>query len=173
LTWLFPHVKKTYELNAVDAAFYAAAPLVAGALGNWFSGWLVDKIYKSGKWQLSRKLPAMIGFFLAATGLIASLYMNSVNGAIFFVSIAIFGADMTLPPSWSFTVDVGRKNAGGVSGTMNMAGNVGSFVTALAFPYLLAWTGSPVPFFIVASILNAMAIGLWLMTKPDKPIEEF
>ena len=27
---------------------------------------------------------------------------------------------------------------------MNMAGNLGSFVTALAFPYLLAWTGTHV-----------------------------
>ena len=173
LTWLFPHVKKTYGLDAVDAAFYAAVPLFAGAIGNWFAGWLIDKIYKNGKWQLSRKLPAIFGFFLAAFGLIASLYMESVTGAIFFLSIAIFGADMTLPPSWSFCVDIGRKNSGGVSGTMNMAGNIGSFVTALAFPYLKAWTGSVVPFFIVGAVLNIIAIGLWTLTKPDKAIEEY
>ncbi|MBN1481278.1 MFS transporter [candidate division KSB1 bacterium] len=173
LTWLFPHVKKTYGLDAVDAAFYAAAPLIAGAIGNWFAGWLVDVIYKSGRWQLSRRLPAIIGFSLAAFGLIASLYMHTVIGAIFFLSIAIFGADMTLPPSWAFCVDVGRKNSGAVSGTMNMAGNIGSFITALAFPYLKAWTGSVLPFFILGALLNISAIGLWLLAKPDKPIDEF
>jgi len=51
-----------------------------------------------------------------------------------FLSLAIFGADMTLSPSWALCIDIGKKNAGAVSGTMNMAGNLGSFLTALAFP---------------------------------------
>ena len=72
------------------AAFYAAVPLLAGALGNWFGGWFVDKIYKTNRWELSRKIPAIMGFFLAASGLIASIYMESVIGAILFLSIAIF-----------------------------------------------------------------------------------
>ena len=58
------------------------------------------------------------------------------------LTVAMFGADMTLPPSWAFCIDIGRAHAGAVSGTMNMAGNIGSFVTSLAFPYLLAMTGS-------------------------------
>ncbi|WP_221420228.1 MFS transporter [Fulvivirga sp. M361] len=48
LTWLFPHVKETYHLNAVEAGFYTSAPLIFGAIGNWFSGWLVDFLYKKG-----------------------------------------------------------------------------------------------------------------------------
>ena len=173
LTWLFPYVKNQYNLDAVDAAFYASAPLICGALGNWFSGWLIDRIYKSDHWVLSRKLPATIGFTLAALGLIGSIYMDSVGAAIIFLSIAIFGADMTLPPSWAFCIDIGRKNAGAVSGTMNMAGNVGSFVTALAFPYLKAWAGSVTPFFFLGAVLNILAIIVWQMKKPDKPVEEY
>ncbi len=57
---------------------------------------------------------------------------------------------MTLPPSWAFCIDIGRANAGAVSGTMNMAGNIGSFVTSLAFPYLLAMTGSTTLFVVGA-----------------------
>jgi ACS family glucarate transporter-like MFS transporter len=173
LTWLFPHIKKTYGLTAVDAGFYAAAPLVAGALGNWFSGWLVDQIYKSGHWQASRRVPAIIGFILAAVGLIVSINMTEVMPAVVFLSVAIFGADMTLSPSWSFCVDIGKKNSGAVSGTMNMAGNIGSFITALAFPYLKAWTGSVTPFFIIGAALNVLAIVLWMLMRPEKSLEEF
>ena len=57
------------------------------------------------------------------------------------LTVAVFGTDMTVSASWAACVDIGREHAGAVSGTMNMAGNLGSFVTALAFPYLLAWTG--------------------------------
>lgn len=172
LTWLFPHVKATYGLDIVEAAFYSSAPLVAGAVGNWFSGWLVDRIYASGHWRLSRRLPAALGFALAAIGLVGSIYMDTVGSAIFFLSIAIFGADMTLSPSWSFCVDIGRKNSGAVSGTMNMAGNIGSFITALAFPYLFAWTASTTPFFFIGAALNLVAIFLWMMMQPEKKLEQ-
>ena len=173
LTWLFPHVRSTYGLDDVEAAFYASAPLLAGAAGNWFSGWLVDRIYAGGHWPRSRRIPAAVGFALAAAGLVGSVYMDSVGTAVFFLSIAIFGADMTLSPSWSFCVDIGRKNSGAVSGTMNMAGNLGSFLTALAFPYLLTWTDSTTPFFFVGSALNVVAIVFWMRMRPEKKLEDW
>lgn len=173
LSWLFPHVKSKYGLDMVEAGFYASLPLVFGALGNLFSGWMVDALYKRGHWSLSRKLTAIIGFALASTGLLASVYMDTAFGAVAFLSIAIFGADMTLSPSWSLCIDIGRNNSGAVSGTMNMAGNLGSFITALAFPYLQAWTGSAVPFFFVGAGLNALAIIMWIFTRPNKALEEY
>lgn len=171
LSWLFPHLKETYALDTMETGLYTSAPFIGGAVGSLCAGWLIDRIYKKGKWQLSRRLPAMIGFTLAATGLLMSLAMESPLGAVLWFTVAIFGADMTLSPSWSFCTDIGRKNAGAVSGTMNMAGNVGSLVTALAFPYFLKWTGSTTPFFFVAAGLNVLAIILWSQMKPDKPLE--
>lgn len=171
LTWLFPHLKTKYGLDSLEAGFYSSAPLIFGALGNWFSGWLVDYIYRRNQLTLSRRVPAIIGFSLAAVGVIASIFQAEVGGAVICLSIAVFGADMTLSPSWSTCVDVGREHSGTVSGTMNMAGNIGSFVTALAFPYMLAMTGSDVPFFALTAVLNGTAILLWLMIKPDQTID--
>jgi nitrate/nitrite transporter NarK len=71
---------------------------------------------------------------------LASLAFHTPLPAVLCLTIAMLGSDMTLPPSWAFCIDIGRANAGAVSGTMNMAGNIGSFVTSLAFPYLLAMT---------------------------------
>jgi len=171
LTWLFPHIRTTYNLDMMEAGLYSSAPLIFGAFGNWFSGWWIDNIYKKGKWTLSRKLPAIVGFSLASIGIIMSIFMNEVNGAIIVISIAIFGADMTLSPSWSTCVDIGKENSGAVSGTMNMAGNLGSFITALAFPYMIAFTGSVTPFFILATILNVLAIFFWINIKSDEYLD--
>ncbi|WP_309714353.1 MFS transporter, partial [Armatimonas sp.] len=161
LTWLFPHLKKTYDLTALSAGWLAAAPLLAGAAGNLLSGWLVDRLYKQGKTTLSRQLPAMLGFVLAAVGLVFGANANTASLAVFWLSVAIFGADMTLAPSWALCMDIGGARAGAVSGTMNMAGNIGSFVTSLAFPYLLQWTGSPTAFFYVGAGLSLLAVGCW------------
>lgn len=168
LTWLFPYLKNKYDLASMEAGWYVVAPFVAGAIGNWIAGGMVDNLFKKGNWNRSRSFPAMLGFALAAFGLIGSLYMDTALGAVFFLSIAILGADMTLPPSWALCVDIGKSNSGAVSGTMNMAGNLGSFLTALAFPYLTDWTGSVDYFFYVAAVLNVIAILLWWRVKADK-----
>lgn len=171
LTWLFPHLKSTYNLESMEAGWYAVAPLVFGALGNWVSGFMVDAIYRQGNWSRSRIVPAVIGFALASVGLIGSIFMDTPLGAVAMLSIAIFGADMTLAPSWALCVDIGRENSGAVSGTMNMAGNLGSFITALAFPYLTAWTGTVNVFFYTAAALNILAIFLWLRVNSEKGMD--
>lgn len=171
LTWLFPHLKSTYNLTGTEAGLYSAAPMAFGAFGNWFSGWLVDLLYRRGQWVQSRRLPAIIGFALAAIGVACSIFAHMPSTSIIWFCLAIFGADMTLAPSWSFCIDIGKKYAGAISGTMNMAGNVGSFLTALAFPYLAKWTGSYTPFFILAAVLNAAAIGAWLLLDPRRTFD--
>jgi len=173
LTWLFPYLKGRYQLGMVEAGFYAAAPPLAGAIGHWVAGAMIDWLYRRGHWTASRRIPAMIGFFLAAGGLLASLPMETAPGAIACLSVAVFGADMTIAPSWTVCIDIARKNAGTVSGTMNMAGNLGSFITALAFPYLLKWTGAPETFFYVGAVLNFVALIVWWFTRPDRKLEAY
>nr|MCU0748222.1 MFS transporter [Akkermansiaceae bacterium] len=82
LSWLFIHVKKTYGLTASDAGWLAALPLLGGAAGNWFSGWLVDFFYQKHGVIISRRIPAIVGFTLAAGGLLASLHMTSAIPAV-------------------------------------------------------------------------------------------
>lgn len=172
LSWLFPYLKSRYELGMVETGLYAAMPPLAGALGNWVAGLLVDRLYRRGRWIPSRRIPAILGFLLSAAGLVVSVFMDTPLGAIGCLSLAVFGADMTLAPSWSACIDIGRRSAGTVSGTMNMAGNLGSFVTSLAFPYLLAWTGTHSTFFLVGAVLNSLAAVGWLFTSPDRPLED-
>jgi MFS transporter, ACS family, glucarate transporter len=171
LTWLYPHLKKTYALGPLEASIYASAPFLCGAAGNWAAGWLVDRIYRRGNWRASRLLPATAGFLLAAVGVLGCAAARSPLASVAWLSLAVFGADMTLAPSWSVCIDIGGRRSGLVSGTMNMAGNLGSFVTGLAFPYLAAWTGSYVPFFYVAAALNAAAILVWQFIDPRRSLE--
>lgn len=170
LTWLFPYVKETYELNPETAGLLCALPLIGGAAGNWFSGWLVDFLYVRMGLIWSRRIPAITGFALAAIGLYCSMQMTDATSTILFFTLALFGADMTLSPSWSYCVDIGGESAGAVSGTMNMAGNLGSFATALAFPTLKAQFGGPSAFFVFAAVLNVIAVVIWFQMRPDQPL---
>ena len=101
----------------------------------------------------------------------AARQMDTAGWAALCLSVAVFVADMTLAPSWAFCTDIGGQHSGVVSGTLNMAGNLGSFVSTLAFPCLPDWTGSHVACFYVAAGLNLLAVMLWIATRPEQPLE--
>ena len=171
LTWMLPYIADRFQIDMIQAGMYSMFPLLSGALGNWVSGWLVDSIYsRSNNLKTSRRVPAIIGFCLAALGMVMVTMVQSPVLAVVFMSIAIFGADMTLSPSWSFCIDISKERAGVISGTMNMAGNLGAFVTIIAYPYLFAATNSHVPFFYICAILSLFAILMWSFMNPEKPL---
>ena len=62
LSWLFPYIQQNFNLAYTEAGFYAMLPLLGGAVGYVFSGWLVDRIYSAGHKMASRRLPAIFGF---------------------------------------------------------------------------------------------------------------
>lgn len=47
LTWMFPFIREKFHLSAMEAGMYSSIPLIAGALGNWVSGLMVDFLYKN------------------------------------------------------------------------------------------------------------------------------
>jgi len=169
LSWMLPYLRRQYHLGDREAAYYAMMPLVMGATSQWVAGWLVDRLYRS-RWRAwSRRLPAMLGFALAAAGVLAVTRAATPGAAALCFTLAAFGADMTISPSWVFCADVAVKNAGSVSGSMNMLGNFGSFVSANAFPYLQGLTGSVSSYFFAAAALNLLGIFCWLDMRSVEP----
>ncbi|TWU60959.1 MFS transporter [Crateriforma conspicua] len=172
VTWFFPYLKGEYSLTSEQTGLYAAAPLLCGVVGNWLAGFTVDRLYSQGRWTLSRRLPAAIGFALAAIGMSLCVNMTTPAAAVICMCVAIFGSDMILSPSWSTCMDIGGNSAGAVSGAMNMVGNLGAFATSLSFPYLLAYFDAHQPFFYIAAALNVAAIFMWFRIRPDRSMHE-
>ncbi len=162
LSWMHPYLKQHYQLSAADAAAYSMAPLILGATAQWAAGAMVDFLYRRPPLRAwSRRLPAMLGFALAAVGMFAITQASSPLAAVVCFTLAAFGADLTISPSWSYCMDIGGKNSGAVSGAMNMLGNFGSFVSATTFPLLHQATGGASAYFFVAASLNVLSIACW------------
>ena len=165
LTWLFPMMQKTYHLDPVTTGLYSSIPLLCGAAGAWTGGVTGDALWRRGHGVNARKWPAMFGFALSAIGVVAALYCRTPLAMAVVLGVAMYGSDMTLPTSWALCIDVSTTHSGAMGGTMNMAGNLGSFVTSLAWPMLLAATGSTTPFFIAAAVLNVLGVLFWGLAK--------
>ncbi len=166
LSWMLPYLQERFHLTAAGAAEYAMVPLLFAAFSQWLSGFAVDRLYRSSLRAWSRRLPAVLGFSMAAVGIAAITVADTPAAVVACFTLAVFGADMTISPSWTFCIDIGGKGSGAVSGAMNMIGNLGSFVSASVFPVLLRVTGSATAYFLVAATLNVGAVFCWLAMKP-------
>jgi len=167
-SWLLPYLRDQYRLSAADGGLFAAVPLLFGAAANWFSGAIVDTLYRRNWGRRSRILPAAAGFLLGAAALVGAIHATTVWGAVAWFAIATFGVDLTLSPSWTLCIDIAGLRTGTLSGAMNMFGNIGSFASSVAFPVLLRWTGSSAAYFYCAALINVLAALLWVGMRERK-----
>jgi len=177
-TWLQPYLRDQWGSSA---AIYAPIPLIFGMFAHWTSGALVTLLYGKGYHVGSRRIPAATGFTIGALGLILTTQMDNSSPLLFVFcfSIAVFGVEMTISPSWSFCMDIGGGRSGAVSGSMNMLGNLGSAFSAIIFPYFVAnvtlpyfaeKAGTANSFFVFAATINVLAAVAWFFMNPKKTI---
>lgn len=169
LSWMNPYLKQRFSLSVADAAFYTMIPLLVGATAQWVSGYTVDRLFRSRMRTISRAAPAMAGFVISACGAFAIPFAPDAATAAVYFALAAFGAEVTISPSWAFCIDLGGKNAGSVSGAMNTAGNLGSFVSANAFPWLHSAFGTAGPYFFLVCGMNLLSGLAW--TRMRMPLD--
>lgn len=181
ITWLQPYLKSTW---GDEYAWLASLPLLCGAVALWISGFAVTWLHQKGHQVLSRRLPAMIGYSLGALGLLLCTQTAEASSVWVFIacfSLATFGVEMTLSPSWAFCMDIGGSRSGAVSAAMNMVGNMGAAVSAVAFPFFVAnvtipfvaeETGTANSFFVFAAGMNVLAVVAWMFMNPLRELKE-
>ncbi len=181
ITWLQPYLRATW---GDEVAYLAALPLLCGAAALWISGYAVTHLHRMGMPVLSRRLPAIVGYTLGAIGLILCTQIGEAASVWLFIacfSLATFGVEMTLSPSWAFCMDIGGSRSGAVSAAMNMVGNMGAAVSAVAFPFFVAnvtipgiadTTGTANSFFVFAATMNVLAVVAWCFMNPLRQLKQ-
>ncbi|QGJ71339.1 Glucarate transporter [Planctomycetales bacterium 10988] len=176
ITWLRPYIEDQWGADEANLAF---VPLLFGAFALWLSGYLTKKLYEVGWPVASRRIPAMLGFSISAIGLLLctqTTEFENVWPLILCFSLAMFGVEMTLSPSWTFCMDLGKERSGAVSGAMNMVGNLGAALSAVLFPFFVAEVtlpfiaetpGTANSFFVFAAGMNGFAVIAWSMMNSE------
>lgn len=159
LSWLHTYLQKGRGLTEGEMGFFSTLPFIVGACGNLFGGWLSDRLVKSHGLTLGRRIVGTGGLALSAAFMLGAAITTDKWMAVAFLTLGYGAMDCMLPVSWAVCLDVGKKYAGTVSGTMNMAGQVGSFSSSVAFGYLVTWFGSyNAPLFPMAALLLISAL---------------
>jgi MFS family permease len=125
-----------------------------------------------------RRLVAMIGLASAAGFTVLTILTDHQLLALLFLGLSYAGSDFMLPTAWAVCLDVGKRYAGAVTGAMNMAGQVGSFISSALFGYLVAMAAGwgytareqyDFPLIPMTAMLTISAL-LWLKIDPTEQL---
>lgn len=170
LDWFPKYLTDARGLDLRTMGFYASLPLFAATLGDFLGGWASDRIaVRSGNLKFARQSVAIVGFLIAAGGIVPATLTASAELCVLLTCIGVFGLEATVGVSWAIPLDIGRDYAGSVSAVMNTFGNVGGAISTTLVGYLAVWAGWEVPFLIGAG-LCVIAAGLFLRIDPSKEI---
>lgn len=173
LTWLPTYLLKARGFSEAYAGLFSALPFLAGAAGVGLGGWLTDWLSRrTGSLKVGRCLVGGFGFLTSALALVAVALAEDRIAAALLIMVAAFCQMMSSPPAWSVCLDVGRRNAGVVTGFMNMTGNLGGTIAPVIVGYtvekLASWT---IPFYITAGVLVCGVI-MWALVNPYRSVIE-
>jgi len=138
--------------------------LAGGGAGDW--------LLKSTGLKWGRRLTGMIG--LGSCGillLVAAFAANNTLAACCLIG-ANFSFSFGVMVSYAVCADIGRNNAGTVTGAMNFFGQMGAFLLALIFGQIVQATHRfDYPVYVVGAVLIGGCL-LWLAIDAEKQLPE-
>jgi ACS family glucarate transporter-like MFS transporter len=120
------------------------------------------------KW--GRRSVGLIGHGITTIFLAAALLTQDKILTVTFLAIAYAGSDFMLPVAWAVCLDIGGKHAGAITGAMNTAGQIGSFLTTVAFGHIVSAFGSYDYPLIPIVLMSAISTVVWLKIDPTKSL---
>lgn len=170
MSWMPKYLQKGRGIPKEDLGWMVSLPFVLGMLGTLAGGFASDYLAKKKGLTFGRRYVGMFGLVMAGICMLIGSFTQDISFAIIFLALGLAFKDFTLPVSWAAATDIGGEHAGSVSGTMGLAGQMGSAIMATAFGFILQSTGSyelPVRIIGVIVILGGL---LWFKIDASKPI---
>jgi len=154
-TWMIRGKGFTIEQMGIFASF----PFVMAMFGNLIGGWLSRSlILRIGAVRAYRWVTAC-SLTVGAALLVA---MSLVRGHAAVVALATlsFGVmDLMLPSAWAMCMGLGGRYGGTATAMMNTAGNLGGWICALTFGYVVEATGDySLPLQVIALMVLVAAL---------------
>jgi ACS family glucarate transporter-like MFS transporter len=175
ITWLPTYLREARHLDSTtrEFAILAGLPLFLGGIGCLFSGFISKPLtHLTGSVATTRRLLGMVGLLGAASLVALSTFLQNPVAAVLALAFASFSNDLVMPGSWGACMDVGGRNAGTLSGAMNMAGNLGGALASAAAPYILRFSGeSWNAVLYTAAGVYFSGIFFWIALDPVTPID--
>jgi MFS transporter, ACS family, aldohexuronate transporter len=173
LFWLPDFLNKNYGIDLKNIGLPLIVVYVIADIGSVAGGWLSSTLIKRGWTINSARKTAML---ICALAVVPVAFAG--NASNLWVAVLLVGLAAAAHQGWSanlFTTSSDmfpRKAVGSVIGIGGMAGAVGGMMISYIVGYILKWTGSYIPIFIIAGSAYLIALLIFqLLTPKLEPAE--
>ena len=142
LSWLPTYLQVGRGLTEDQMRIASSLPSWASGLGILAGGFLSDRLARRYSLRAARCTIGSAGLLAAGALLIAATLTPNNIAVVVLMTAGMGGMGLMLPVAWAVCLDLAGERAGVISGAMNMAGQAGSFLSSVAFGYLVEWLGS-------------------------------
>jgi ACS family glucarate transporter-like MFS transporter len=142
VSWLHNFLVRGRAFTKAEIQDWAPLPFIFGGIATICGGLLSDYLVKKIGLKWGRRVVGATGLSASALFMLLTMLTHHKIASVVLLSFAYAGSDFMLPVAWAVCLDVGRKYAGAVTGSMNMAGQAGSFLSSVAFGYLITAFGT-------------------------------
>ena len=172
ITWFPSYLLDQHGFDMKQGAMLAGTPLMLAAVGSLFAGWLSPIL--SRRWTVRWTRRWLGAVAAAGAGILLTIVAGVKNPflAVTLIALVAFFNDLQMPGAWTACMDVGGRSVGTLSGTMNMMGNFGGFLSPIVTGYVVQQTGEWTAAFYVTAITYALGVVCWLAMDPVTPLEE-
>jgi len=171
VTWLPTYLREARHTSVKFGALLASLPLLLGGIGSLISAQIIPKLATRIGVRLARRTVAVVGFVGASASIIGFIQVSDPVRAMLLLGLAGFFNDFVMPAAWAGCMDIGGRNSGTVSGSMNMLGNIGGALSPIAIAYILAYTNNNWTLtFYVSSAIYLLGGVCWLFIDAHTPL---
>ncbi|MGA1367331.1 MAG: MFS transporter [Blastocatellia bacterium] len=159
LFWLPSFLNNKYGIDLKSVALPLIIVYLIADVGSVAGGWLSSSLIQRG-WTINRaRKTAMLICAISVTPIVFAAQASNVWVAVLLVGLAAaahqgWSANIFTTASDMFP----RRAIGSVVGIGGMAGAIGGMIIAKVVGYILEWTGSYVPIFIIAASAYLVAL---------------
>lgn len=169
-SWFPTFMEKGRGFEKAQLTYAIAVPFLMGVIGNIAGGYLTDKLSKKYGLKIGRKTLGVAGLAIASGLMFLAGFIPGKLQVFIFLSLCFGVMDLMVPSAWSICLDIGKKYAGVISGAMNTAGNIGGFICATTFGYVVQSTQNyNAPLYIIAGMLLVSAL-IFTQLDPTKEL---
>ncbi len=170
LSWLHTYLAKGRGFDDQDLLRMSWLPFVFGGTANLLGGLVSDHLVKRFGLKWGRRSVGIAGLSFSAVFMFATTLTQNKMASVVFLALGYAGSDFMLPVAWAVCLDIGRKHAGAVTGAMNTAGQIGSFLTSVAFGKIVTIYGSYDAPLIPMAVLTGVSALLWFKIDPTEQL---
>jgi ACS family glucarate transporter-like MFS transporter len=171
LSWLPTFLENARGFSKTDLVTWSWLPFLFGGIANFIGGLTSDRLARRIGIRWGRRWIGLLGLLCTALFTGATLFAQDKGWTILFLALGYAGSDFMMPVAWGVCLDIGGRNAGFVTGAMNMAGQAAGFLSSVSFGYIVKMTGNnwnaPLVPMAVAAFLSALC---WMRIDASRPL---